>query len=66
MSFKSLFGDLEDAGGSLLGFGILILILKGSQVFDIPLFLVLPLYNDFEVDKTILILSVLILGFGGN
>ena len=38
MSFKSWFGALEDAGGSWLGFGILILIWIGSPVFDTLMF----------------------------
>ena len=37
MSFKSSFGALEDAGGSWLGFGILILIWIWSLVFDLPI-----------------------------
>ena len=38
MSFKSSFRALEDAGGSRLEFGILILIWIWSLVFDTPLF----------------------------
>ena len=37
MSFKSSFGALEDAGGSWLGFGILILIWIWSLVFYLPI-----------------------------
>ena len=37
MSFKSWFGALEDAGGSWLGFGILILIWLWSLVFGSPM-----------------------------
>ena len=37
MSFKSLFGALEDAGGSWLGFGSFIKIWKLSLVFDTPM-----------------------------
>ena len=48
MSFKSSFGALEDAGGSWLEFGILILIWILSLVFDIPKFQILFLYLDFE------------------
>ena len=37
MSFKSSFGDLEDAGGSWLGFGTFFMIWIWSRVFDIPM-----------------------------
>ena len=66
MSFKSSFGALEDAGGSWLGFGILILIWIWSLVFDIPMIRILALYLDFEGAKNIHILEVLIWGFGGR
>ena len=39
MSFKAWFGALEDAGGSWLGFGILILIWIRSLVFGTPILL---------------------------
>ena len=48
MSFKSSFGALENAGGSWLGFGILILILIWSLVFDLPMIQFFALYLDFE------------------
>ena len=38
----------EDAWGSWLGFGILILILKWSLVFDILIFRILALYSGFD------------------
>ena len=60
MSFKSSFGALEDAGGSWLGFGILILIWIWSLDFDIPMFQILALYLDFEVAKNIYVLLVMI------
>ena len=59
MSFKSWFGALEDAGGSWLGFGILILIWTWSLVFDITLFLILSLYPDFDGAKNIFVLGAL-------
>ena len=65
MSFKSSCGALEDAGGSLLRFGILILIWIWSLVFDIPKIPILALYLDFEGVKNIHVLQVLIWGFGG-
>ena len=43
MSFKSSFGALEDAGGSWLGFGILILIWIWSLVFDTLMIQILAL-----------------------
>ena len=64
MSFKSSFGALEDAGGSWLGFGILILILIWWLVFCTHMLPILALYLDFEGAKTIHVLSVLIWGFG--
>ena len=48
MSFKSSFGALEDAGGSWLGFGILILICIWSLVLDIPMIRILALYLNCE------------------
>ena len=56
MSFKSSFGTLEDAGGALLGFGILILIWIWSLVFDIPMIPNLGIYPDFEGAKNIHVL----------
>ena len=56
MSFKSSFGALEDAGGSWLGFGILILIWIWSLVFDIPMNQILALYLDFKGAKNINVL----------
>ena len=56
MSFQSSFVDLEDAGGSSLGFGILILIWILSLVFDIFMIQILALYLDFEAEKSIHIL----------
>ena len=52
MSFKSSFGALEDAGGSWLGFGILILIWIWSLVFDTPMFKKLAIYLNFKVQET--------------
>ena len=54
MSFKSLFGALEDAAGFWLGFGILILILIWLLVFDITMIQILALYLDFEGAKNIM------------
>ena len=65
MSFKSSFGALEDAGGSWLGFGILILIWIWSRVFDTHIIQIFAHYLDFEGAENILILQVLIWGFGG-
>ena len=48
MSFKSSFGALEDAGGSWLVFGILILIWIWSLVSDTPMCQILALYVGFE------------------
>merc|ERR1712081_96823 len=66
MSFKSSFGALEDAGGSSLGFGILILIWIWSLVFGTPICRILALYLDFEGAKDIHVLYVLLWGFGGR
>ena len=54
MSFKSSFGALEDAGGSSLGFGILILIWIWSLVFDTSMIRILAFYLDFEGAKNIM------------
>ena len=56
MSFKSSFDDLEDAGGSCLGFGILILIWIWSLVFNTTMIPILALYLDFEGAKKIHVL----------
>ena len=66
MSFKSSFGALEDAGGSWLGFGILILIWIWSLVFDTPMIQIWALYLDFEGAKNLHVLLVLIWGFVGH
>ena len=50
--FKSLFEALEDAVGSWLGFGILILIWILSMVFNIPTIQIFALYLDFEGVKS--------------
>ena len=54
MSFKSSFGALEDAGGSLLVFGILILIWIWSLVFATTMIQSFALYLDFEGAKNIM------------
>merc|ERR1712112_806882 len=64
MSFKSSYGALEDTGGSLLGFGILILIWIWSLVFDTPMIQISALYLIFEGAKNIHVLLVIIWGFG--
>ena len=48
-----------------MGFGIWILILIWSIVFEKPLSQILALYLDFEGKKKINVLEVLILGFRG-
>ena len=48
MPIKSSWGALEDAGGSSLGFGILILILIWSLVFDTTMCQILAFYLGFE------------------
>ena len=53
MPFKSWFGALEDAGGSWLGFRILILIGIWSLVFDTPMIRIVALYLDSEGAKNI-------------
>ena len=65
MSFKSSFGALEDAGGKRLGFGILIEIWIWSLVFDTTMIQILALYLDFEGEKIIHVVEVLIWCFGG-
>ena len=62
MSWKSWFGALEDAGGSWLGFGIMILIFVWSLVFGTSMIQILALYLDFKGAKNI---HVLIWGFSG-
>ena len=47
MSFKSSFGTLEDAGECWLGFGILIMILIWSVVFNTPMICILAFYIEF-------------------
>ena len=66
MSFKSCFWALEDAGVSLMGVCILILILIWLLVFDTSIIQILALYLDFEGAKNIHVLYVLIWGFGGH
>ena len=56
MSFKSSFEALGAAGGSWLGFGILILISIWSLVFDTPMIQILALCLDFEGAKNIHVL----------
>ena len=56
---------LEDILGYWLGFGILILILILSLVFDTLMIQILALYLDFEGAKNIHVLYVLIWGFEG-
>ena len=56
MHFKASFGALEGAGGSWLGFGILIMIWICSLVFGTPMFQILALYLDFESAKNLHIL----------
>ena len=66
MSSKSGYGVLKDSGGYLLGFGILILILIWSLVFDTSIFRILALYLNFEGAKNIHFLKVLICEFGAQ
>merc|ERR1711954_77234 len=66
LSFKSSFGALEDAGGSLLGFGILRLIWIWLLVSDTPMIQILALNLDFEGAKNFHVLQVIIWGFGGH
>ena len=56
MSFKSLFWAKEDAGGSCLGFGILILIWIWSLVFDTTMIKICVLYLDFKGAKNLHVL----------
>ena len=56
MSFKSSFWALEDAEGSWLGFGILIMIWILLLVFETVMFLILAPYLDFEGAKNIHVL----------
>ena len=64
ISFKSSFGALGDAGGSWVGFGILILIQIWSLAFVLPCSK-FWLYLYFEDAKNIHILKVLIWGLRG-
>ena len=48
MYFKSSFGALEEAGGSCLGFAIMIMFWIWSLVFDITMVQILALYLDVE------------------
>ena len=66
MSFKPWFGALVAAGGSRLGFHILTLIWIWSLVFDTPIFQIFTLTLDFKSAKSIHVLQVRILGFGGH
>ena len=66
MSFKSWYGALEDAGGSWLGFHILILNQTWAMVFGTPMLWILALCLDVEVAKNIHVLKVLIWSFGGH
>ena len=56
MSFKSSFRALEDAGGSWLGFDIMILICICFIFFDEAMIWILALYLDFEGAKNIHVL----------
>ena len=56
MSFESWFGVFLRAGGSWLGFGILILIWIWLLVFDTSMIRILALYLDFEGEKNINVL----------
>ena len=56
LSFKSIFGVLEDAVDSWLGFGVLIMIQILSLLFDAPMIHFLALYLDFEGAKNIHVL----------
>ena len=59
MSFKSLFGALDDAGDFGLGFGILIMIWKWSLVFYTTMIQMFDLYLDYEGAKNIPVILVL-------
>ena len=56
MSFRSWFGDLENARGSWLMFGILTLIWIWSLMFVTSMFQILAFYLDFEGAKNIHVL----------
>ena len=56
MSFKSSFRDWEEAGGSWLRFGILILIWIWSLVFDTTMIQIMAPYLDFKGAKNIHVL----------
>ena len=60
MSLKSWFGALDDAWGSWLGFGILILIWIWSLSFGTPMLQNLALYLDFQGAKNMHVLYFLI------
>ena len=60
ISFKSSFGDFDEAGVPWLGFGILLLIWIWSLVFDTPMSCTLAVYIDFEGATNICFLNVLI------
>ena len=64
ISFKSWYGALVGAGGSWLGFGILIFIWIWSVVFYTLMIQILALYLNFEGAKIIHVLKVLIWDFG--
>ena len=66
MSFKSWLQSLEDAGGSRLGFAILIPIRMWSVVFDTSICWISVWYLDFKGAKNIHVLKVLTWGFGGS
>ena len=66
MSYKFRFWALVGAGGSLQGFGILILLWIWSLVFDTPIFRILAPYLYFKGAKNIHDHNVLIWGFGGG
>ena len=53
ISINFLFWDLEDTGGSWLGFGIFVLILIWLLVFVTPIFSILALCQGFKVAKNI-------------
>ena len=66
MSFKSWLQSLEDAGGSRLGFAILIPIRMWSVVFDTSICWISVWYLDFKGAKNIHVLKVLTWGFEGS
>ena len=65
MSLKSWLGASEEAGGSWLGFCILIFIWIWSLVFGRPPFQIFCLYLDFEGANNTHVLKIFIWGFGG-